>query len=106
MSDKVYTVTLADGTEISGLRLNGNNFVSLVEIDANTFDGNTYPVVIEDNEGNAEEHPYMELVQVTQMDEEWWFVLRDIPESELKDIKVRSDIDYIAFMTDVDLEEA
>lgn len=104
--DKVYTVKLADGTEIAGLKLNGNNFVSLVEVEANTFEGNTYPVIIEDNEGNSEEHPFMELVQVTQMDEEWWFILRDVPTEELKDIKVRSDIDYIAFMSNIDLEEA
>lgn len=103
MDDKVYSITLADGTEIAGLKLNGNNFVSLVEVSADTFEDNTYPVIISDGE-TAEEHPYMTLVQVTQMGEEWWFILRDLSQEELRDAKVRADIDYIALMTDVDID--
>lgn len=103
MDDKVYSVTLADGTVIEGLKMNGNNFVSLVEVVADTFEDNTYPVIISDGE-NVEEHPFMELVQITKMGEEWWFVLRDLSEEELRNTKVRADIDYIALMTDVELD--
>ena len=28
MDEKIYKITLADGTEIRNLRLNGNNFIS------------------------------------------------------------------------------
>lgn len=105
--EKTYTVELADGTLIEGLKLNGNNFVSLAEIDPDIFDNNTAPVTITENDGVnepvAEVHENMELVQVTQMELEWWFILRDISEGELRDIKVRSDIDYIAMMSDIDL---
>lgn len=103
MDDKVYSITLADGTVLEGLKLNGNNFVSLVEVSSDTFEDNTYPVIISDGEVE-EEHEFMELVQVTQMGEEWWFILRDLSEEELRNTKVRADIDYIALMTDVNLD--
>lgn len=40
MDDKIYKITLADGTVIDNLKLNGNNFISPVEIDETIFDGN------------------------------------------------------------------
>ena len=48
-------------------------------------------------------HENMECVQVTQMGEEYWFVLRKLSESELKDAKIQASIEYIAMMCDVEL---
>lgn len=47
----------------------------------------------------------MELVQITRSGKEYWFVLRDLSAQELKDLKTQANIEYIAMMTDVDLEE-
>lgn len=106
--EKIYSVELADGTLIEGLKLNGNNFVSLVEVDPDIFEDNTAPVTITENDGEndpvVEVHDNMDLVQVTKMENEWWFILRDIPDGELEAIKVRSDIDYIAMMSDIELD--
>lgn len=102
MDDKTYKITLADGTEIENLRLNGNNFISDVPIDAAQFSGNCSPVIIQEGP-NEELHENMELVQVTPMDGEYWFVLRDISEDELSKIKLRSDIEYVAMMAGVEL---
>lgn len=33
MDDKIYKITLSDGTVLDNLRLNGNNFISSSEID-------------------------------------------------------------------------
>lgn len=97
-----YRIVLADGTEIGGLRMNGNNFVSDVPVDEAVFDGNLTPVTI--YHGLIPEiHEYMELVQVTKMKNEYWFVLRDISKSELDAMQVRADIDFLAMMTDVEL---
>ena len=97
-----YRIVLADGTEIGGLRMNGNNFVSDVPVDETVFDGNLTPVTI--YHGLIPEiHEHMELVQVTKMKNEYWFVLRDIPKSELDAMQVRADIDFLAMMTDVEL---
>lgn len=102
MDDKIYKITLADGTVIDNLKLNGNNFVSLVEIDETIFNGNCLKVTISDGE-KEDTHTNMELVQITKMGEEYWFVLRDIPENELAFIKLQSDIEYIAMMSEIEL---
>ena len=60
------------------------------------------PVVISDGEVE-ETHNNMELVQITPMGEEYWFVLRDISKAEMEKIKMQSDIEYIAMMAGVEL---
>lgn len=102
MDDKIYKITLSDGTVIDNLKMNGNNFVSTVEIDKSVFDGNLLSVTINDGEKD-DIHTNMELVQVTKMGAEYWFVLRDIPETELAFIKMQSDIEYVAMMSEIKL---
>lgn len=102
MNEKIYIITLEDGTRIENLRMNGNNFISQEQIDPEIFDGNLGEVTINDGE-NDEIHENMGLVQVTQMGDEYWFVLRDVPASEIANAKLRSDLDYLAMMTDVEI---
>lgn len=82
--------------------LYGNNFISEEEINPSIFDGNCSPVIINDGSRDVI-HDHMELVQVTEEDGEYWFILRDISLEELKQIKIQSDIDYLAMMTGVEL---
>lgn len=102
MDEKIYTITLKDGTQIENLRMNGNNFISQEQINPEIFDGNLEKVTINDGE-NDEVHENMGFVQVTQMGDEYWFVLRDIPASEIANEKLRSDLDYLAMMADVEI---
>jgi hypothetical protein len=102
MDEKNYKITLNDGTEINNLKLNGNNYISVEPIDPEVFDGKCSPVIISDGT-HDEIHDNMELVQVTEVNSEYWFVLRDISLEELKQIKIRSDIDYLSMMTGVEL---
>lgn len=99
--EKIYSVTLADGTVISDLHLNGNNFVSQEPITESIFDGSLSEVIINDGEID-EVHTNMELIQITQMGDEYWFILADIPKERLVRDQMRADIDYIAMMTDVE----
>ncbi len=102
MEEKKYQITLADGTILSDLKLNGNNYISKEQIAPELFDGNCSPVVISD--GTTDEiHNDMELVQVTESGGEYWFVLRDITEKELATIKMQSDIEYVAMMAGIEL---
>lgn len=101
MDEKIYTITLEDGTQLENLRLNGNNFVSDKKIEASVFDGRLGKVTINDGE-NDEVHTNMALVQVTKMGKEYWFVLRDVPAEEIANAKLRADLDYLAMMTDVE----
>lgn len=104
MEDKKYTITLADGTVLGNLGLNGNNYISETEIDAEIFENNCCPVVISDGV-NEEFHPDMELVQITDapFGSGYWFILRDISNSELAQIKMQSDIEYVAMMAGIEL---
>lgn len=45
----------------------------------------------------------MELVQISKVGSSYWFVLRDIPETELAFIKMQSDIEYVAMMSEIEL---
>lgn len=103
MEQKRYKITLADGTELSNLKLNGNNYISSVEIDESVFEENCSPVVISDGTDETT-HPNMELVQIVEQNPgEYWFVLRDIYDEEMEKTKMQSDIEYIAMMANVEL---
>ena len=107
--EKSWKITLSDGTKLENLRLNGNNFVSDTELFENDFKGKLTKVQIEGTtqEGQKikEEYTHLELVQITHYEDGYYFVLRQITEAELDKIKTQADIEYIAMMTDVDLEE-
>lgn len=97
-----YRIILADGTELSDLELNGNNFVSTVPITEDIFENNLSPVTIYEN-GAATIHYNMELIQISQLNGKYLFILRDISEKEMADIKLRADVDFIAMMSDIEL---
>jgi hypothetical protein len=103
MEEKIYKITLGDGTEISNLKLNGNNFISTEKIDESVFVDNCSPVTISDGVSDTV-HPNMELVQIVeQFPGEYWlflgiFRMRNFPEQ-----KMQSDIAYIAMMSNVEL---
>lgn len=75
MEDKIYKITLSDETVLDNLRLNGNNFISSSEINESVFDGNCSIVTINDGEKD-EVHMNMELVQITKVNDKYWFVLQ------------------------------
>lgn len=102
MDRKTYTITLADGTVLDNLKLNGDNFISNTAINADIFNENCYTVIISD--GVNSETYNMELVQVTEQEPgKYWFVLRELSASELARIKMQSDIEYVAMMAGIEL---
>ena len=102
MNEKTYTITLADGSVIGNLNLNGNNFISTTPVDTAIFRDNCSPVVINDGT-NDEFHENMGFVRISEVNGEYWFILRDISREELAKIKIQSDIEYIAMMAGVEL---
>lgn len=93
------TIALSNGTELTGLELNGNNYISPEKLTEDTFADGLSPVVI-----NGEEHEQMALVQCIQhADGRTWFILRDVTAEEIANAKLRSDIDFIALMSDINL---
>ena len=102
MDEKTYTITLSDGTVINNLSLNGNNFISKTSVTKEMFTDNCSPVTIND-ETMDEVHENMDIVQVSEVNGEYWFVLRDISSEELARIKMQSDIEYVAMMSGIEL---
>ena len=93
------TIAFSNGTGLTGLELNGNNYISPEKLTEDTFADGLSPVVI-----NGEEHEQMALVQCIQhADGRTWFILRDATAEEVANAKLRSDIDFIALMSGIEL---
>lgn len=110
MAEKLFKVTLADGTSIDNLELNGNNFISQTEVTPATFAGKLNSVKIEGPEDvNADvelgQHGRMSLArcQNDSLLGGYAFVLVDVPQDVIEREQDRGDIEYIAMMTGVEL---
>lgn len=84
----MYQITLKDGTVIKDLELNGNNFISKIEITESMFTDNLEIVTISDGT-NESVQQNMKLVQISNMNGEYWFVLttksnQEVENDELK----------------------
>jgi len=87
----MYTVKLSDGTKIKNLGLNGDNFVSRTKIEDSVFAGKLSHVEITDSEsGEVQILEDAELILNKQYGDEYWFVIKEKPQSE-KDKKEVND---------------
>ena len=100
--DKLYTVILHDGTNIEGLRKNGDNYISKKELRPDIFNENLIEIV-EVSDDRTEHYNMMKLAHLTKTGDEWWFSFIPLNNYELLEIKIKSDIEYIAMMTDIDI---
>ena len=105
MEEKTFTIVLADGTSLTNLGLNGNNYISSTKVTEDTFAGNLEEVTIECSDGTTETKTNMDLVQISKVGKEYWFILRELTAQEIKDAKVQANIEYIAMMADIDLDD-
>lgn len=106
--EKTFTMTLADGTEIPNLHLNGNNWVSAEPIYEDQFLGKLGAVSITDGEetnyyenlklGSSIQHYDGASALVTG----YYFVLIQITKEEM----LYANVDYLSMMTGVDLEDS
>ena len=87
MDNNIYTITLSDGTVLSDLALNGNNFVSQTEVTAADFDGKLSHVVISDGE-TEEVIDDAKLIQLAHYADGWYFILREIPEEQRRQMDI------------------
>ena len=95
--EKTITITLADGTKLENLRLNGNNFISEEKIEDEIFEGTLGKVEIYDSE--TEQTTTMRdavLIQNEQYGDEYWFILAEKSQEEkdresmLEDLEVQA----------------
>lgn len=100
--EKEYTITLSDGTQISGLHLNGNNFVSRDPIERSVFDGKLSRMTVSSKDG-SQDFKDMRLEQIMEYEGKYLILILPIPESEIEKAKIYSDIEYLSMMADIDL---
>ena len=115
MAEKIYSMTLSDGTILTPLTLNGNNFVSKLPVTRETFAGKLDRVVVvgeatEDWPGLVGTHTNLRLENlkyvgsnVPGLDEGYYFVLGTWSDEELREMKLQADLEYLAMMTGVEL---
>jgi hypothetical protein len=70
----MHKVTLADGTVLSNLELNGNNYISNTVISDDVFDGNLAVVEISDGK-QTQVYKDMKIVANQLIDGKSWFIL-------------------------------
>ena len=84
----MYQIKLKDGTIIKDLELNGNNFISKTEINESMFTDNLKIVTISDG-ANESVQENMKLVQIANMNDEYWFVLTTKSKQEVENDELR-----------------
>lgn len=94
MENNTYRIVLQDGRIIDNLRLNGNNFISAAEITDAIFSGNLSTVTIEGPDGAQTFHD-MKLIQISQVGDEFWFILSEKSEQEKMYEKMEATTDDI-----------
>lgn len=101
MNKKRYSMILNNGTILNNLELNGNNYVSTIEVTSADFSGNISPIIISDGE-TEELLENMEFVRIANWENKWWILIQKKPPIS-ETTKLRADIDYLSMMLDVEL---
>lgn len=104
--EKSFKITLADGTKFENLKLSGNYYITETEITEDDFKGKLSKVIIENEvEKTSQEYNYMELIQIVHYKDGYYFALRELSQDEIDKQKMKGDIEYLAMMTNTDMEE-
>ncbi len=104
-----YTIVLSDETKLTNISLNGNNFVSKTEITEDIFEGRLSKITVIDNESSKQYVMHnVRLLQIQTYPDipdlpGWYFVLQEIPQSELEMMKIKANMEYLAMMSDCEL---
>lgn len=77
----MYIITLADGTKLKNLELNGNNYIAKKVFEDSVFGSNLSSVTISDGE-KTETFTNMVLIQNKDIDGSSWFILGETTEKE------------------------
>ena len=93
-------IIFKNGTEITA-EMNGNCYITLTK-PAFPSDLSVVTVITDDGEM---EYKNAELVECFSLDGRYWFAFNEISEAERAVRQMQANIEYIAMMTDVELEE-
>lgn len=82
---EIFSISLANGTQISNLELNGNNFISKNKIVPEIFEGGLTEVYVSGNKGTVYVIKNAKLIQILEdkTTNTWWFILAEKSIEEL-----------------------
>ena len=104
--EKSWKITLSDGTQLKDLKLSGNNYISKTKITEDDFKGKLSKVIIENETDKISvELEHVELVQIVHYEDGYYVVLRQLTQDAIDKQKMQGDIEYLAMMTNTDMEE-
>lgn len=85
--EKHYIITLADGTQLANLALNGTSFISADKVVESIFEGNLSTMTISDGET---ENTYQNMMYVAQMErpDGWYLVFTQKSRAQLQEEKI------------------
>ena len=93
-------ITFSDGTEIEAEKNGGSYIVP----DKPEFPSDLDEVTIEENGATVTLHN-ARIIECASVDGRYWFSIQEIPEDTIEKATMKAQIDYIAMMADIDLEE-
>lgn len=77
-----YTITLADGQQLTELELNGSNFISNTKVDESIFEDNLETMTVSDGENETVYHDIEFIQQMHWPDGTYYLVFRELSEQE------------------------
>lgn len=93
------TIRLADGTEISNIKVNGDNLISETDIKEHLTSSNLVNVKFDGADLGT-----MKLAGYVEYPDGYHFVLLEKKQSELEIEKLSAKLEYVAIMTDVEVD--
>lgn len=93
------SLTLADGTVLADLKVNGDNFISETDIIDKLTPANLVKIAIDGGELGA-----MKLAGYREYPDGYHFVLIEKKQSELEIERLSAKLEYVAIMTDVEVD--
>lgn len=93
------TIRLADGTEISNIKVNGDNLISETDIKEHLTPSNLVNVKFDGADLGT-----MKLAGYVEYPDGYHFVLLEKKQSELEIEKLSAKLEYVAIMTDVEVD--
>lgn len=77
-----YTITLADGQQLTELELNGSNFISNTKVDESIFEDNLETMTVSDGENKTVYHDVEFIQQMQWSDGTYYLAFRELSEQE------------------------
>ena len=94
------TITFRNGTKITA-EVNGDCYITQ---ERPSFPADLNGITVTKEEGDTT-YQYTELIECASTDGRYWFALRETPADIRAARQMQANIEYIAMMTDVELEE-